>query len=291
LKTWEKVKTLLPTVESYYKACKAEAIGKALETANNALNNSTTFAENAKAMNDALVALSSCEAIYKDFIKDMADSGQAVDMTALMANPDFSKGSEGWTTSGNFTQANGYVAEYWNTWFSFYQTVENLPKGEYEVGVQSFYRYGSIDNALNAVAGGTEQLNAVFFANGESMPIMSLYDESADRYSVSPYSYPDNVQAANEAFNTYGYYKNTLKVKLDEPGSIKIGIENLSPVNSDWCCFDNFTLKYLGDGTGIDSVKSDNRGSEKTYTLGGMEIKGNAKTKGITIRNGKKEIK
>ena len=159
------------------------------------------------------------------------------------------------------------------------------------MGVQSFYRFGSIDNALNAVANGTEKLNAVFFANGESMPIMSLYDESADRYGVSPYTYPDNVQAANEAFNTYGYYKRTLKVKLDEPGSIKIGIENLNPVNSDWCCFDNFTLKYLGEGTGIENVKADTKGSEKTYTLGGMEINGNAKTKGIRIRNGKKEIK
>ena len=291
LRTWEQVKTLLPTVESYYKACKSETIGKALETAYNALNNSTTFAENAKAMNDALVALSGCESIYKDFITEMAEAGKSVDMTALMVNPDFSKGSEGWTTSGNFTQANGYVAEYWNTWFSFYQTVENLPEGEYEVGVQSFYRYGTIDNALNAVADGTEQLNAVFFANGESVSVMSLYDESADRYGVSPYTYPDNVQAANEAFNTYGYYKLTLKVKLAEPGNIKIGIENNNSVYSDWCCFDNFTLKYLGNATGIDGVKEEMKGSGKTYTLGGMEIKDNAQTKGIRIRNGKKELK
>ena len=152
-----------------------------------------------------------------------------------------------------------------------------------------------INTSLNAISNGNYELHAFFFANEQSVPVMSLYDESADRYGVSPYTYPDNVQAANEAFNTYGYYKLTLKVKLAEPGNIKIGIENNNSVYSDWCCFDNFKLTYLDATTaGIKGVEADasssadsQKGKQGIYRLDGMKL--NAKpAQGIYIQGGKK---
>ncbi|NPD91060.1 alpha-L-arabinofuranosidase C-terminal domain-containing protein [Xylanibacter muris] len=290
LKTWEKVKMLLPKVESYYKACKVEAIGDAIAKAEKALNTTTTFAQNVKAMEAAYAALLGCEDIYLEYIKQMGEAGAAVDMTALIVNPDFREGARGWSTSVNFTQANGYVAEFWNTAFDFYQIIENMPKGEYELGVQSFYRYGSISDAVNAHNNGTERLNAVLYANGAEVPVMSIYDESVTQYTHSPYTYPDNVTVANEAFNDYGLYTNTVKLTLDEAGQIKLGIRKKEHISSDWCCFDNFTLKYLGNPDAINKISQGNGRSKKKYNLEGQEVKGRKSYKDIYIVNGKKII-
>lgn len=291
LQTWEQVKSWLPTVQGYNTVCNSPEMVAAIEKANNALNNSTTFAENKVAMEEALVALMACKQIYLDFIANLGDSGEPKDMTALITNADFSLGSEGWTLSAAFTQANGYVAEYWNTGFNFYQTIEGLPKGNYELGVQSFYRMGGNSAAMAAHNDGSEQLNAKLYANEVETPIMSLYDESADSYTQSPYTYPDNVTQANQAFNTYGYYKNTLKVTLSEPGEMTIGIRNLNSIPYDWCCFDNFTLKYLGDPTGIITVATDGARDNKAYNLMGIPVNPNTHCKGIYIINGKKVIR
>lgn len=289
LKTWEKVKTLLPTAEAYYKACKVEAIAKAIAKANDALNTTTTFAQNVKAMQEAFEALQGCEEIYLEYIRQMGDAGMAVDMTPLMANPDFREGSKGWTSSVNFTQANGYVAEFWNTAFDFYQTLENMPKGEYELGVQSFYRYGSISDAVAAHNNGTERLGAVFYANEAETPVMSIYDGSVTQYTQTPYTYPDNVTVANEAFNEYGLYKNTIKLTLNENGPIKIGIRKNEHVASDWCCFDNFTLKYLGSNSSVGKI-SRKDSAKKKFNLEGLEVKGKGRNKEIHIVDGKKII-
>lgn len=79
-----------------------------------------------------------------------------------------------------------------------------MPKGEYEVSVQSFYRNGSVSDAVSAHVNGTEKSCAVLYANDSEEPIMSIYDESVTQYGLSPYTYPDNVTTANEAFNKFG---------------------------------------------------------------------------------------
>ena len=291
LKTWETVKTLLPTVENYYKASKDETIGAAITQANNALTNSTTVAENQTNMASALKALQSCATKYQEYIKEQMEQGKAIDLTSMINNADFSEGSNGWTTSSAFTNANGKVAEYWNTNFDFYQEVSGLSKGIYEVTVQSFFRQGSISVATAAHKAGTETLDAIFYANDQQVPVTSIY--SADTvYTYSPYTFPDNVTAANQAFNDKQLYTNTLKVTLTADGSIKIGIKKDNYTNSDWCCFDNFTLKYLGDPTGITSVtNTDVIKNNIYYNLNGQKVDRNALNHGIYIYNGKAIIK
>lgn len=291
LKTWEQVKTLLPTVEGYYKASAHEGIGKAMEMAHLVLEQGTTFAENAQRMVEALTALEACEALYNEYMLGKAGEGQAMDMTPLLKNATFDEGAVGWTTSPSFTQANGRVAEYWNTTFDFYQTVDNLPKGDYEVTVQSFYRNGGITSALSSHYDGTEQLNAMFYANDKEVAVMSLYDDAVTDYGVSPYSYPDNVTQANDAFNTRGLYTNTLRVTLSAPGSLKVGIRKAEAVASDWCCFDNFTLKYLGDLTGISTPAVLSHADQSVYNLKGLRMDGKALPHGIYIIGGRKVVK
>lgn len=290
LKLWERVKTLLPDAESYYKACKHDAIADAILKAQNALSNSTTFDENVKEMNAAYDALVKCKDIYMEYIKNMGEAGKAVDMTALLVNPDFRDGAKGWNVSTNFTQANGAVAEYWNTSFDFSQTIENMPKGEYEVSVQSFYRNGSVSDAVSAHVNGTEKSCAVLYANDSEEPIMSIYDESVTQYGLSPYTYPDNVTTANEAFNKFGLYTNALRLSHNTTGPITIGIRKMEHVASDWCCFDNFTLKYLGEPSSVNGNIKANVQKHKLYTLDGCEVQNKGMHGKVYIKDGQKII-
>lgn len=291
---WEQVKTLLPSAKKYYAASGNASIGEAVTLGENALENNTTFAENAKAMSEARAALEAAKKTYEDYLKEQASKGEAADLTSLLVNPDFSEKSTGWTLSGAFTQANGYVAEYWNNnTFDFHQTVTDLPAGEYEITAQSFYRYGGTEGYYNHQLG-TEQLLAELYANDAAVSVLSLYDDDMTTkggYTVSPYTYPNNVTEANTAFNTNGLYVNTLKVTLKQQGDITLGIRKTEAKSNDWCIFDNFTLKYLGDPSGISSVTadSDNAG-EATYNLSGQRVSGKAQ-KGIYIKGGKKRVK
>lgn len=290
LKTWEMVRTLMPTVERYYAASQIPEIAAALDKGNNALEISNTFDENVKTMTDALTALQGCKAIYDEYMRNKANEGDAVDMTPMLKNPNFSEGSKGWITSPSFTQANGRVAEFWNTTFDMQQTVENLPAGEYEITVQSFYREGGNYEAMRAHENSSEQLYATFYANDKEVPVLSLYDNSVTEYTVSPYTYPNDVREADKAFNTHQLYTNKLRLSLPETGSITLGIKKTESVASDWCIFDNFTLKYLGKTSGINNQYVNSSSSRKIYNLKGQLMNSGQLPRGVYIRGGKKVI-
>ena len=289
LLTWEKVVNLLSAVKAYNSVIKTEQHETAIKVAEDALNTArATVEENAKAMADALELLQACptEILPEAAIEAAVKNGSG-DLTILIKNADFSAGASGWTPQPGFTAANGQVAEYWNTNFRFSQTIEGLPNGKYELSVQSFYRNGNIDPALASHKNGTEKLNAILFANKAELPVMSLYDDRVTNYTENPYAYPDNVSAANQAFNSYGLYTNTLAFELSD-GSLEFGIYKTNAVGGDWCCFDNFKLMYCGSGTGITEVNATDEDDKHCYNLLGVHV--DKPSKGIYIKNGKKVI-
>lgn len=283
LLNWEKVVELLPGVKAYQAVRADEQYAAAIKKAEDALANSTTFAENAKAMADALTALQACPTDMRGIVLEEALKNGYGDITPFIVNADFSAGTNGWSANTAFTAADGQVAEFWNKNFDFWQIIEGLPDGLYEVGVQSFYRNGSKAAYLDYVAG-TEQLNAIFYANDEEIPVVSLFGESG--YVYEPYyTFPDNVSQANTAFNADKKYHNKLQVKVTG-GQLKVGIRKTEYVPDDWCCFDNFTLTYLGNGTGISDVTRSAHGADKQiYNLQGQQVKPGVN--GIYIKGGK----
>lgn len=154
--------------------------------------------------------------------------------------------------------------------------------------MQSFYRAGGKEDASAAHKNGSETINALFYANNEEKPVCSLYD--ADIYTVSPYTYPDNVTEANAAFNTHDLYHNTLECVVTD-GTLKLGIRSNQMFNYDWCCFDNFKLTYLDAETGIQGVLGDKKegNSSPIYRLDGVKL-GKKPTQGIYIQDGKKHL-
>lgn len=290
LLTWEQVKTMLPTATAYYNACKeatsdiAIQIGAAVDLVNRALSESGTFDEEVQVMEEALAALQTTPELYQQYLLSQAEKGNSVDMIPLLSNADFSQRGAAWAQTPTFTQANGEVAEYWNTMFDFSQTITGIPNGDYEVGVQAFYRDGAIDQAWAAHTAGTETLRARLYANSEAVSIKSIFD--SQKYTYSPYTFPDNVAQANTAFNADGEYHNTLRVTVTD-GSLTIGIRAEQMANAHWCCFDNFTLQYLGKGTdGIHEIEYRKYTSPQYFDLNGCAVV--PSHKGIYIMGGKK---
>ena len=293
---WDEVMTLLPKVKASYALKQTAQHKAAIEAAEAALTNSTTFAENAAAMQKALELLKACETDTRKFAIEEAVKNGHGDLTCMIENADFSQGDAAWSTINGFTAANGYVAEFFNKNFYMSQQISDLPNGKYEVGVQSFFRYGSRDVAFQMHQNGTEELSAKLFANDAEMSIMSLYDDSAAKqYGTASYrNYPDNVTQANQAFNTYDLYHNKLEVTVTD-GTLTLGLYKTSWVDSDWCCFDNFTLTYLGPTTSVEAMNHEQwiMDHDRVYDLQGHRVSpltshSSPLKKGIYISNGKK---
>lgn len=286
LLTWDRVVSLLSLVKAYHAERATEQHRVAIAAAEDALATSTTFEENVRAMKEALALLEACPTDLRQIIIDEAVENGSGDLTALIVNADFSQRTTGWSANTGFTAANGEVAEFWNKNFDFWQTIDGLPDGNYEVGVQAFYRNGGT-SAYDKHVNGSEKLHALFYANEAYVPVVSLFSE--DDYTANPYSFPDNVAQANEAFNQKNLYHNTLRLTIDN-GRLTLGIRKQTEENSDWCCFDNFTLKYLGkSSTGIASVGQRALPASRYYNLNGQRV--NKVRKGIYISNDKKIMK
>jgi hypothetical protein len=125
-----------------------------------------------------------------------------------------------------------------------------------------------------------------------SKPLVSLYSEPS--YTGSPYTYPDNVATADQAFNRYGQYNNQLRFMFPG-GDMRLGIRSKKHVADDWTCFDNFQLSFTGVTQGIDEatlLKQNEENSKQTvYDLQGREVGSTETLKpGIYISKGNKVV-
>lgn len=227
----------------------------------------------------------------------LINGGTEVDITALLKNPDFADGSTGWEGT-SFSAAPGTVAEHFYQLFDSYQILKNMPAGQYRLEWQGFYRNGNIQNAWQRHTKGTEDYAEVYASNASpftlyasrftlhaSTPMLSLFDASAP-YTYNPYTYPDNVATAEEAFAA-GHYAQHLDFELSETSDLRIGLRHFTPSVYDWTCFDNFRLIYVNDANGMEEVLSDEakHPSDAIYDLSGRKVK--PTTQGLYIRNGK----
>lgn len=205
------------------------------------------------------------------YMKDIVDNARDGDITSLIVNPDFN-GNNGRGWSGTwFTATNKGVAEFYNTTFDAYQELPYMPAGEYTLTCSGFYRNGGKE-AYSLHTAGTEALLAEVYMNETGTPFMSLF--SADKYTNSPYTFPDDVTTANNAFNTDGSYAgNTVKLTLDKTSTLRLGVRKSVHCDRDWTCFDNFRLTYTPDHSGMTGIVPDSNASVNVYSLEGMLLR------------------
>lgn len=280
LQAWSDIKQLLPSIEATKNETGTKVFDAAIAQAQAALE-LTDVKELSTELPKAYQALLDAQEDYIQEICDNADESHPADLTFMLVNPDFSTGSTGWSGT-TFTAVTYGTAEQYYKNFDNYQVLKNMPDGNYRFLCQGFYRYGSIDNAYNAHNNGSEELLAQLYMNEDAVPFVSLFSE-AD-YTYSPYTYPDNIWSANEAFNTDGnYHGNIVESRLEQKGDLRVGMRKFSTVNADWTAFDNFRLYYLGGGTNINEVNRQQADMPTdVYTLSGVKVRSNVKPEKAT---------
>ena len=148
----------------------------------------------------------------------------------------------GW--QGAITAIGEGVGEVYCGAFNIYQTLPNMPKGDYTLTVNAFYRCGTNTYSSTHMEG-TDNHNAYIYINGEKTLVKGLMYEVKDRpgegeeFDANKH-YPNGMSEANAAFQA-GKYLNT--VTTHHPGGdMVIGIANTGGYDDEWCCFDNFKL-------------------------------------------------
>jgi hypothetical protein len=102
---------------------------------------------------------------------------------------------------------------------------------------------GKIYQELTGIQNGKYLLKAQAFRSGDGATTLYANNESVGVAEINAKGEETaaSMAGASASFST-GYYKNQLDVFVTD-GNLTIGIENSS---SNWACFDNFELYYLG---------------------------------------------
>ena len=188
------------------------------------------------------------------------------DLTLKIASADFSENvGTGWigTNFGFSTYAN---AEHYNKTYDTYQELTNLPNGVYALTSQAFYRAGWADVSYTNFVAGTEK-NALLYAVNKvaaenasdtlTTPIVNVY------YGIQPnnslggneltektdgeYYIPNDMATAKTYFDA-GYYADNKVLFAVTEGTALVGVKKEKTVSGDWSIFNNFGLKYYGNG-------------------------------------------
>lgn len=209
----------------------------------------------------------SCMLLGAAAVVATAQAGAYRDVTGqYIQNPAYIPGWQGALTA----TADG-VGETYNGAFNLYQTLADMPAGEYTLKVDAFYRCGSNDYAKENMAGTTNHF-AYIYINGAKSTVKGLFDGRTEA--------PNNTWDAATAFAA-GEYTNEVKVS-HAGGDMVIGICNEGGYNDEWCCFDNFKLyngsedvtskiKNADFAQGFDMVKDDHVAGWDIRNAGGSK--------------------
>lgn len=193
---------------------------------------------------------------------DGASVANPADATFLVRGANFNRNDQenaAWSGSPAFGGDDhvGYAGEVFNVaTVEVAQEIKNVPNGVYRVDVQGFYRMGGhgAGPATEARQNGTEVIPAYFFANDESVQVMSIIDEAGKmNEGVEFGSYglaPNDMGQAVRAFKA-GLYEHSMVLTVTD-GTIKLGVVKTAGVENDWLMFDNFRLTYLGEKNDVD---------------------------------------
>lgn len=198
----------------------------------------------------------------------LADDTNTFDVTNVIVNPDYE------TTTGWSGTAAGYgesCAEVYNANFDYYQDLNYLNEGTYEVRVQGFYRAGSSVDDYKTYTEAPDHKNYAFIyamasdSVVRSIPMARLaslaapcdstmelasgyvYAQTPDSTNNNVGYYVANTMATAQTEFSNGNYKNEgLFVKVAADGKLRIGIKKEVQLDTNWTIWDSWQLIYYG---------------------------------------------
>ncbi|MBO4851408.1 MAG: hypothetical protein J5529_10975 [Prevotella sp.] len=282
----DKLAALLETIENQGKACTK---GKEVEQ----------LAEQAR--NAGMEFLSSVAA---------SDINHPFDLTFMLENPDFDNdATTGWSSSNGAPGYDAKGAEFYERTFNFYQTLEQMPSGVYQLKANAFQRPGSADDIFAPYRTGNAEVTSSLYINNEAAAICHICDDrqpaalfddggwGSDR-KMADGTYIPNCMVGAEKYFAKDLYRSSVTAEVTEPNStLRVGLRCTKALTYYWTMFDSFRLFFFGQNRtllGIDVVSADEpqRHDNVMYDLSGRKISSTHDLKhGIYIVNGKKVVK
>ena len=188
------------------------------------------------------------------------------DVTALIKNNAYlENGYEHWDYTENAFKPRTYEAPMnlitysGNAEFDVFQTIKDVPAGLYKLTVNAFYRAGSLDDEMAAIAAGTElEKHLTFYAEVEddvySKKVMNISEgASATSHNEGDAQLADGKYVPNSATGARdwyiaGEYTNELLFNVFEDGTtVIVGLDKAVGLPSDYCPVGAWHLYRLGD--------------------------------------------
>ncbi len=246
------------------------------------------------------------------FLSNVAasDLENPFDLTFMLENPDFDTDvSTGWTSTNGAPGYDAQGAEFYEKTFDFYQTLEQMPAGTYQLRANAFQRPGSSDNVFSPYKAGTAKVTTSLYINSTSEPICHICDDrqpspllndggwGSDR-QMSDGTYIPNCMVGAEKYFAKRLYDSRVSAEVTTAGnSLRIGLKCTNAPTYYWTMFDHFRLFFFGQNdapVGIDDVQiaTTPQGTDVIYDLSGRRITSRHQLKrGIYIINGKKAVR
>ena len=263
--------------------------------------------EASMAVSESVVELSAMVDRAKDaatvFLRNVTpiDVATPFDLTYMLVNPTLDETADGWT--GGATVSYG-CAEFYQKTFDFSQTVKNLPVGTYAFCGQGFQRPGSSSTAYSDYKAGSNKVNAVIYAGGNSESLAHICDgiqtrkvgKGNETALTSGRYVPNDMQSADAYFKKGIYENRVVAAVTSDDGLLKVGVKSTSMPSNYWAIFDNFRLYYYGSKS-VDEVtavpaiqQSEIITANSVYDLQGRKVSEPGIRKGIYIKKKKKMI-
>lgn len=239
----------------------------ATTTLTNAISDADDAVEAATAAATITEQTAAVKAAGLTFLTGVRSDGEhPFNITFLIVNPGFDNNNiEGWKRqyNGGSADTSHHNNEFYNNdSFDFYQTLSDMPKGNYELKVQAFQRPGDAEVVYNAYLAGNTSTDAVVYINDGETPVKHIAVEAqnapifgeagagwpADSQVGSEGSYkyiPNSMEGAEQWFNA-GHYDNSIFTAVDG-GELKLGFKaDHKTADKTWTLFDNFRLYFYG---------------------------------------------
>jgi len=189
----------------------------------------------------------------------VTDEAQPFDLTFMLENPDFDNDvTTGWTSTNGNPGYDAQGAEFYEKTFDYYQLLDNMPSGNYELRAYAFQRPGSYDAVLAPYNKGTAKVTTSLYINKTTAAVKHI---CADRQpsalfndggwgsdsKLSDGTYIPNCMAGAEKYFAKGLYDSSVRAELSKSGgTLRVGIKCTSSSTYYWNMFDHFRLHFFG---------------------------------------------
>ena len=287
----------------------SEAIEGADATLTNTLNAIETEADACTKGSEisALTVMARNAAV--DFLSSVwaTDESMPFNLTFMLENPDFDNDvTTGWTSTNGNPGYDAQGAEFYEKTFNYYQVLDNMPKGQYQLRANAFQRPGSYESVLAPYTNGTSKVTSALYINSTAEPICHICDDRqptplfndggwGSDSQLTDGTYIPNCMIGAEKYFVQGLYDSSVSALLDNKGgSLRVGIKCTSAPSYYWTMFDHFRLLFFGqeaEPSGISSPTADAQPapSRDIYDLSGRKVTGPL-SKGIYLMGRKKVI-